>query len=545
MAQSSHLLASLQCLAELRIHCSGTFGKAGHVHGEQRQSDQRMKPLELRRRFLALTSSAIIASGVRVSLAETPSSDDELTDLSAAAAAKAIRQGELKAEAYAAALLARAERWKSLNAFRTLHPESVLEAARAADKKRAAGAALGALHGVPIPVKDSVNTQALPTSNGTRALRDFRPHRDADVLIPLFRAGGILMGKTNLHELSCGWSSNNDTFGAVLNPYDTLRTPGGSSGGSAAAVASRMAPLAIAEDTYGSIRIPATFCGLAGLRCTYGRYPGGGMMPLGKNKFDQVGPLARSVDDLVLFDSVVTGARDRVIPRSLKGVRIGVSPDFLAAGIDPETETIVSRALERVQDAGATLVHAELPENLRRASDVVRTILGYELLASFATFLKDYDTGVSLDQLISEAGPSLVPLLEASKHPGTAAEYARLLRQMEEIRKATVDHYHQHRIEVIAFAPALMPAFPQGNAQQVQINGRAVDLFTAIGRQVGLGSCASLACLVLPAGTTRSGLPVGVEFDGLPGTDRQMLSLGLTLEQTLGRVPPPAIGVTL
>lgn len=468
-------------------------------------------------------------------------SDDELIQLSARAAAKAIRDGDMMAETYAAALLAQAERWKTLNAFRTLHPDSVLEAARAADKKRASGAALGALHGVPIPVKDSVNTRALPTSNGTRALRDFRPDEDADVLKPLFSAGAILMGKTNLHELSCGWSSNNYTFGAVLNPYDLHRTPGGSSGGSAAAVAARVAPIAIAEDTYGSIRVPATFCGLAGFRCTFGRYPARGIMPLGKNKFDEVGPLARSVEDLVLFDSVVSGARDLIGPRTLQGVRIGISPEFLQAGIDPETGRIVSTALERVKDAGATLVHAELPESVRKASDVVRSILGHELIASFAAFLRDYRTGVSLETLVSQAGPNLAPLLEASRHPGTQAEYAALLRQMEEIRTATITHYRQHRIELMAFAPALMPAFVQGDAQQVQIDGRSVDLFTAIGRQVGLGSCASLACLVLPAGMTRAGLPVGLEFDGLPGTDRQLLALGLSLEHVLGRIPPPKL----
>jgi mandelamide amidase len=504
-----------------------------------------MQNVNARRRFLTLTSSAMIAGGIRASWAvETPSSANALLDLSATAAAKAIRQGEIKAEAYVAALLARAERWKSLNAFRTLHPETVLEAAREADKKRAAGAALGALHGVPIPVKDSVNTRALPTSNGTRALRDFRPDRDAEVLIPLLRAGAILMGKTNLHELSCGWSTNNQAFGPVLNPYDTQRTPGGSSGGSAAAVASRTAPMAIGEDTYGSIRVPATFCGLAGLRCTFGRYPAAGIMPLGKNKFDQVGPLARSVDDLVLFDSVVTGARDPIHARSLRGVRIGISPDFLADGIDSETGAIVDQALARAQSSGATLVHAEFPESLRNASAVVRSILGYELLASFAAFLADNRTGVSLEQLIAQASPNLAPLLQASRNPGPAAEYAKLLEQMTEIRKATVEYFHEHRLDVIAFAPALMPAFPQGDAQQVQINGHAVELFTAIGRQIGLGSCASLACLVLPAGVTRAGLPVGVEFDGLPGTDRQLLALGLSLEAALGPIPPPGISVT-
>src|ERR1700691_904213 len=142
-----------------------------------------------------------------------------LTDLSAVAAVTAIRNGELKAEDYARALLERAQHFESLNAFRTLDPELVLEAARAADKARASGAVLGTLHGLPIPVKDSVNSKALPTSNGTGALRDFRPRDDAGVLTSLLAQGAILMGKTNLHELSYGWTSNNEIFGAVLNPY--------------------------------------------------------------------------------------------------------------------------------------------------------------------------------------------------------------------------------------------------------------------------------------------------------------------------------------
>jgi indoleacetamide hydrolase len=136
------------------------------------------------------------------------------------------------------------------------------------------------MHGLPIPVKDSVNTKTLPTSNGTRAFAEFRPKDDAAVLKLLFAQGAILMGKTNLHELSFGWTSNNAVFGPVHNPYDPSRVPGGSSGGSGAAVAARIAPLAIGEDTLGSIRVPATHCGLAGLRPSFGRYPDGGIMPL-------------------------------------------------------------------------------------------------------------------------------------------------------------------------------------------------------------------------------------------------------------------------
>ena len=144
----------------------------------------------------------------------------DLINLTASAAVALMRSGELSAERYAQTLLDRAEQLRRLNAFRTLPRDSVLEAARAADKARLSGAAPGLLHGLPLPVKDSINTRASPTSNGARALESFRPRTDAAVLQPLFAQGAILMGKTNLHELSRGWTSNNFAFGAVLNPYD-------------------------------------------------------------------------------------------------------------------------------------------------------------------------------------------------------------------------------------------------------------------------------------------------------------------------------------
>jgi mandelamide amidase len=497
-----------------------------------------------RREFLAQSSAALILARAQASGAQPspPNPNAQtLTELSASSAVAAMRKGDLKAEDYATALLAQAERWKDLNAFRALDPDSVRAAARAADQKRASGARPGPLHGLPIPVKDSVNTRALPTTNGTKALRNFRPTEDADVLKPLFAAGAFLMGKTNLHELSCGWSSNNQAFGPVYNPYDLRRTPGGSSGGSAATVAARVAPLAIAEDTYGSIRVPATFCGLAGLRCTFGRYPGRGMMPLAQHKFDQVGPLARQVEDLILFDSVLTGSTQPVLPRPLTGIRIGISPDYLAAHSDPETTRIFEAALDRMKSAGVSIVHAELPPPMRAASDVVRFVLGYELLESLAGFLEQYHTGISLDQLIAEASPNLQPLLTASRNPGPPERYAALLRQQAQIKAATLAYYREHRLDAIAFPPSATPAFQQGDSQEVEINGRKSDLFTTIGRNVGLGSCAGLACLVLPAGLTRSGLPVGLEFDALPGTDRQLLALGLSLEPILGPIAPPPL----
>ena len=288
-------------------------------------------------RFSLLTAGAA-ATFVPHRLTAAPNS---MTELTATTAVEAMRNGDMKAEDYARALLDRAQAVANLNAFRTLDRDMVLQAAQSVDKARAAGRPLGMLHGLPIPVKDSVNTKDLPTSNGTRALRDFKAKDDAAVLKPLLSQGAIVMGKTNLHELSYGWTSNNATFGSVRNPYDPQRVPGGSSGGSAAAVAARIAPLAIAEDTLGSIRVPASMCGLAGLRPSFGRYPDDGIMPLTVNKFDQVGPLARSVADLLLFDSAVTGERGQVSEMPLEGARIGVPRSIGAASTRKLTASAV------------------------------------------------------------------------------------------------------------------------------------------------------------------------------------------------------------
>jgi indoleacetamide hydrolase len=480
--------------------------------------------------FLAGASASLAIAAAAASAARKTT---ELVNLSATEAIEGMRKGEFTAEAYATALLDQVSRLEDLNAFRTLRPGEVKAAAREADKRRTAGQPLGLLHGLPIPVKDSVNTSALPTSQGTKALESFVPRQNASVLTPLFAQGAILMGKTNLHELSCGWSSNNLTFGAVRNPYDRTRTPGGSSGGSAAAVAARMAPLAIAEDTYGSIRVPAAFCGLAGLRPTHHRYPVDGIMPLGKDKFDQVGPLARDVRDLILFDSVVTGARDEVRPLSLKGVRVAVSPGFLTDGLDREYERLTSEAMYRLRNAGVTVVVAELPESMRAASDVVRGILGYELLESLAGFLREHETGLSLEAMIAKTGANLAPLLAASRNPGPPETYRKLLQRRQAITAATAEYFREHEVQALAFPPTMMPAFLQGETQ--------TDLFTLIGRNIGLGSCASLACLVLPIGLTAGGLPVAMEFDAPSGNDRQLLALGLSLERALGTVRAPAI----
>ncbi len=468
----------------------------------------------------------------------------DLTNLSATAAVAAMRNGEMKAEDYARALVDRAERLEKLNAFRTLDRNAVLEAACAADNSRRAGEAIGLLHGLPIPVKDSVNTARMPTSNGTRALRDFIPEANAGVLEPLLAAGAIIMGKTSLHELSLGWTSNNLCFGAVHNPYDVTRVPGGSSGGSAVAVAARMAPLAIAEDTLGSIRIPSTMCGVAGLRPSYGRYPNDGIMPLTFDKFDQVGPIARSVEDLALFDSVITGDHTPLVPADLRGVKIGV-PESLMRALDPDVERVATAAFDRLRDAGAILVRDELPDVVAEALTVAMAILAYEAAPAISGFLAAQQAGVTFEQILEQAGANTQELVMAlALPPGreTDTMYAHMLTQRELIRHAIREHFSRLGISVLAFPPSMIvPPVIGDDGPEVLVGGAMLPRVLTMGRNVSLGSIAGLASVVLPAGMSAGGLPVGLEFDALPGTDRRLLSLGLALESALGPIAAPRL----
>jgi Asp-tRNA(Asn)/Glu-tRNA(Gln) amidotransferase A subunit family amidase len=499
-----------------------------------------------RRAFLSRSSQALgaVMASMAIPAMKSRAADTSLRELSASAAVDAMRKGDIKAEEYAGALLKRAKELESLNAFRALNPEIVLEAARAADKARAFGGKLGMLHGLPIPVKDSVNTKALPTSNGTLALRDFRPKDDAAVLKPLFAQGAILMGKTNLHELAFGWTSNNDTFGAVHNPYNQAHIPGGSSGGSAAAVAARIAPLAVAEDTHGSIRVPAACCGLAGLRPTVGRYSDTGIAPLTQNKFDQVGPLARSVADLALFDIAITGDTRAFRATPLKGVRIGVSPGFFFSGLDPQVERVTKEAFQKLRDAGVTIVEAEVPEIVTAAPAIVGTIIRYETVPSITQFLKEQQTGLTFEQLFAEVSEKMKERMRAvaiGPNRPTQETYEASLIKREQLKDAIRRYFEEQRIVALAFPTTMTPPPKIGEDEEVEISGHKIPLPTALARNVALGSCAGLPGLALPAGTASNGLPIGITFDAPAGKDRDLLALGLSLEKALGSIAGPKI----
>ena len=514
-----------------------------------------------RRRFLTEVTPAVLsalgaaplvraaASHETAAVVGAPVAGTDLTTLTAVEAVRALVRGEVTAEDYARSLLRRCNAGASLNAFITLRPELVLEAARECDRKRRSGARLGLLHGLPIPIKDSVNTRDLPTTAGTGALRHFQPREDAPLVRALRDHGAIVLGKNNLHELSYGWISNNYFYGAVHNPYDPTRIPGGSSGGTAASIAYHMAPLGVAEDTEGSIRVPAALCGIAGFRPTTGRYPTTAVAPISP-LFDQLGPHARDVADLLLFDRVMSGGPIEAPPPSLKGVRLGVVRSYFWTGLDPEVERIAEAALDKLRGAGVELVEGELPELRSFVERITNQVQNHDFRGSMTRYLARYHTGVTFDELVAQASPDIRRMIEPAITPG-GKEFVPE-RQYEEIVKVYLpamramyrDYFERSGVAAIVFPACILPAPPiKGSAREedmhVQVGGRRLLFDDAISRNIAPGSTAGLPGLVLPAGLTRDGLPVALEFDGPSGTDRRLLTLGQALEGALGKLPPP------
>lgn len=509
-----------------------------------------------RRAFVIGTTAAVAMSAAGAGADSAPSgtaaADDVgagdqgemLCSLTAVDAVKHMSQGSISAERYAEALLARCRSHQFLNAFITLEPSRVLEQARARDRERLAGARPGPLFGLPIPVKDSVNTREYPTTAGTPALRHFRPSEDAPIVRTLLEAGASVLGKTNLHELSYGWTSNNLAFGAVHNPYDPTCVPGGSSGGTAAAIAARLAPLGIAEDTEGSIRVPAAFCGIAGFRPTTGRYPTRGCVPISP-LFDQVGPHARAVSDLVLFDSVAANEPQPLDPLPLQGVRLGVVRDYWFTDLDPEVERLTQLALARLEDAGARLVDTSLPGLSLLIERTTERVQNHDVRLALARYLQEYGAPVDFEGLVAQASPDIRTLFRSDVLPGGAnfvtepAYAAARDRYLPALRRSYERYFAHHRLAAMVFPATLVPAPRIGDEATLKVGDRTLPFETAVARNIAPGSTAGVPGLVLPAGLTRGGLPVGIEFDAPARSDRALLALGLSAEQALGTPPPP------
>lgn len=489
----------------------------------------------MKRVLVAACAAFLMTGAVR---AET-----DLTEMSAAEAAKAIAAGEITSEALVKALLEKAKAARSGNAFITLDADGAIAAAKVVDAARAEGKDLGPLAGVPIVAKDNIMAAGLPTTGGTPALKDWIAPSDAPVLAKLKAAGAILLGKTNMHELAFGITSNNAAFGAVANAYDATRSAGGSSGGTGAAVGGRMAPAGLGTDTGGSVRIPAALNGVAGLRPTVGRYPQAGIVPISHTR-DTAGPIARTVVDLALLDGIIAGEPTEIAPADVASLRIGV-PAVFNDNVDPETDRLVKAALKKLEDAGATLVPLDMAEIMPLNDKVGFPLALWEVKGDLAAFLKDNGAGLTVEDVAKKvASPDVQfvfnEMVLGDKAIPDAVYDAAIADARPKLQALYARTFTENHLDAIAFPTTPLPAPPiEGADMTVTLNGKDVPTFQTYIRNTDPGSNAGLPGLTVPVGLTDGGLPVGLEFDGPAFTDRHLLAIGLAVEGLLPAMPAP------
>jgi aspartyl-tRNA(Asn)/glutamyl-tRNA(Gln) amidotransferase subunit A len=422
----------------------------------------------------------------------------------------------------------------NINAFLTVTGESAREAAGLADRELARGCDRGPLHGIPIALKDLFCTRGVRTTAGSKLFADYIPDHDAAVVERLAAAGAVAVGKTNMHELAYGITSNNPHFGAVRNPADPDRIPGGSSGGSGASVAAGMVLAAMGTDTGGSIRIPASYCGVVGLKPTYGRVSRFGVLPLGFS-LDHVGPLTRTVRDAAVVLNAVAGhdPRDDSSSRrpvddylpaadaSLQGVRIGVPENFGFDRVIPAVADAVRWALALAERLGAQVVPVRLPD-MDAVNAIGRVILLAEASAVYARHLEERD----------KIGEDVFALLQQGRLV-FATDYLNAQR----LRREKCGQFRAvWRNADFLVLPATPIAAPKIGQATVEIGGETEDVRLASTRFVRGFNVLGLPAISIPCGADEAGLPLGMQIVAPEFHEAGLLRVAAALEQEIGFV---------
>jgi aspartyl-tRNA(Asn)/glutamyl-tRNA(Gln) amidotransferase subunit A len=432
--------------------------------------------------------------------------------------ARALKGRETTAEAVLDRCLQRiTERNPTLNAFITVFEQEARAQARDADREIAAGRYRGPMHGVPISIKDLFDVRGSATTAASRVRRNHVARDDAPSVARLRDAGAVFIGKTNLHEFAFGTTNEESAFGPARHPVDPDRSPGGSSGGSAASVADGMCYASMGTDTGGSIRIPAAACGLVGLKPTLGELPTDGVVPL-STTMDHIGPLCRSVEDAgIVYDALRGGARSNAAaPPASGAVRLGIPRDYFLALLDPQVASAFDRACRQLRDAGVALEDVAIPH----AADVT-TIYLHIVLSEAAAYHAH-----TLERQPGDYTPGVRLRLEMGRYV-LAEDYARALRGREVLMR-----------EVDAalagfsglFLPALAIPAPAIGAATVRIGAVEEPVRTMMLRCTQTFNVTGHPAITLPCGTTTEGLPVGAQIVGARGDTAALLRVARTVE---------------
>ena len=439
-----------------------------------------------------------------------------------------LRARRLSPVELAETALAAIERTRpTLNTFITVDGERAIETARRAEEEIARGRFKGPLHGIPVAHKDLIATKGLRTTAGSRILGDWLPTRDAPVARALAEAGAVCLGKTNTHEFAFGTTNDNPHYGATGNPWNPALTTGGSSGGSAAAVAAGILPLATGTDTAGSIRIPSALCGVVGLKPTYGLVSTRGIVPLGPT-FDTAGPIARTVDDAALGLRMLTGLTLEFEERvSLRGVRIGVPEHYVFAKVEPEVEAGVREALAVLARLGAEVRPIRIPA-LESCVEIGIAIVRPEALAFHSKWFP---------ARAGEYGVDVARSLEAAQRI-SGAEYILALERRRKFSRALRRALRE--VDLLAGPTVPMAAFENRLAFEPVAPGGDLPRF-ALTRFTYPYNLARLPAISVPCARTKAGLPIGLQLAAGPYQEVLLLSVAACYEDARGEWPMPAI----
>jgi aspartyl-tRNA(Asn)/glutamyl-tRNA(Gln) amidotransferase subunit A len=427
-----------------------------------------------------------------------------------------------------------------LNAYITIDEEGALKAARNAQRQIAKGKYLGPMHGIPISLKDLYDTRGMRTTAGSKIMGDRIPAEDAACVARLRAAGAIIVGKTNLHEFAFGSTTQNPHFGGTRNPYDTDRIPGGSSGGSAAAVAADMCIASTGSDTGGSIRTPAALCGIVGLKPTYGRVSLRGIVPLAWS-LDHVGPMTKCVRDAAIMLSAMAGydAKDptsadekvpafaRALKKDVKRLRIGIDPSFCYAGVDDEVRASLKEALKLLESLGARIVEVSLPGI--ELTSVVESIL---ITTESAAYHED-----NLRNRAADYGDDVRGLLEGGS-VFSAVHYIKAQRLRRMIQQEFAEAFQ--KIDLFAL-PGSPVAAPFIGAETVSIGGVEMEVPMALLRFACPSNLTGLPAISVPCGLSREGLPMGLQLVGRAFDEATLLRAAYTFEASTEPLPKPGI----
>ncbi len=473
---------------------------------------------------------------------------------------RALASGARTAESILDDALARITAIAPLNAFLHVDADGARAAARAADERRARGASLGHLDGIPVALKDNIVTEGVPTTAASRLLEGWRPPYDAEVVRRLRAAGAVLVGKTNLDEFAMGSSNEHSAFGPVKNPWDPSRVPGGSSGGSAVAVAARAVPVSLGSDTGGSIRQPAAMTGVLGLKPTYGRVSRRGLIAFASS-LDQIGPFATSAEDLAVVLDVIAGHDpadatsldapvpsflDATVAPSVAGLRVGIPVEYWGEGLDPEVRERVQAVVHDLLTMGAEIRQVSLPHT-------AHALPAYYLLApaEAASNLARFD-GVRYGLRVED--PDLRSMIARTRHAGFGDEVKRRIMlgnfvlsagyfdayytQAQRVRTQVRADFEAafEQVDVLLTPSSPIPAFPIGSRTHDPLSMYLADTCTLAPNLAGVPA------LSAPAGFTSGGLPVGVQLIGRWMEEATLIRAAAALEtrSDFAQREPPA-----